>query len=112
MQIKKAEELLGYSIFDRATNPLELTLFGNELIKICREVLHEVECAIIWHIQTEENNMGIFLLNSGHGSPIRGSEGNIFGDDVQVSNISYKLFSEEWRRFDDTNTQWLNHNEM
>ena len=43
MQIKKAEELLGYSIFDRATNPLELTSFGNELIKICREVLHEVD---------------------------------------------------------------------
>jgi LysR family hydrogen peroxide-inducible transcriptional activator len=43
MQIKKAEDDLGYQIFDRSTNPLGLTKFGEELIKIIRDVLIELE---------------------------------------------------------------------
>jgi len=39
MQIKKAEESLGYLIFDRSTNPLSLTPFGESLIPLIREVL-------------------------------------------------------------------------
>lgn len=43
MQVKKAEEILGYTIFDRSANPLELTSFGEELISICREVLYQMD---------------------------------------------------------------------
>lgn len=43
MQIKKAEDDLGYVIFDRSTNPLSLTEFGNELIIIIREIVNELE---------------------------------------------------------------------
>jgi LysR family hydrogen peroxide-inducible transcriptional activator len=43
MQVKKAEEILGYPIFDRSANPLELTSFGEELIEICREVLFQMD---------------------------------------------------------------------
>ena len=38
MQIKKAEELLGFSVFDRNRVPLELTTAGSELIPILREI--------------------------------------------------------------------------
>lgn len=41
MQIKKAEETLGYLIFDRSRNPLELTNFGHHLVPLIREVLNE-----------------------------------------------------------------------
>lgn len=41
MQVKKAEDDLGYAIFDRSRNPLELTTFGKSLIPIIREVLNE-----------------------------------------------------------------------
>ncbi len=41
MQVKKAEEALGYPIFDRSRNPLELTPFGKHLIPLIREVLNE-----------------------------------------------------------------------
>lgn len=41
MQVKKAEDELGYTIFDRSRNPIELTAFGEELIPILREVLNE-----------------------------------------------------------------------
>ena len=43
MQIKKAEEELGFTIFDRSTNPLTLTLFGEQLIEILREIINETE---------------------------------------------------------------------
>jgi LysR family hydrogen peroxide-inducible transcriptional activator len=43
MQVKKAEEILGYPIFDRSINPLELTPFGEELVAICREVLSQID---------------------------------------------------------------------
>jgi LysR family hydrogen peroxide-inducible transcriptional activator len=43
MQVKKAEEILGYPIFDRSINPLELTPFGEELVAICREVLGQMD---------------------------------------------------------------------
>jgi LysR family hydrogen peroxide-inducible transcriptional activator len=38
MQIKKAEELLGFPIFDRNRTPIELTSSGKELIPILREI--------------------------------------------------------------------------
>ncbi len=41
MQVKKAEEMLGYPIFDRSRSPLELTVFGEQLITILREILSE-----------------------------------------------------------------------
>lgn len=43
MQLKKAEETLGFTIFDRSTNPLEATDFGRQLIEIIRDVLSENE---------------------------------------------------------------------
>lgn len=43
MQLKKAEERLGFTIFDRSTNPLEPTDFGKQLIEIIRDVLNENE---------------------------------------------------------------------
>ena len=43
MQIKKAEETLGYPIFDRDTNPLQLTPSGEKLIPILREILAETD---------------------------------------------------------------------
>ena len=41
MQVKKAEEVLGNTIFDRSHNPLALTAFGKELIGVIRDVLNE-----------------------------------------------------------------------
>ena len=38
MQVKKAEETLGYSLFDRSSSPLSLTPFGEDLIPILREL--------------------------------------------------------------------------
>jgi LysR family hydrogen peroxide-inducible transcriptional activator len=43
MQIKKAEETLGYTIFDRDSNPLQLTPSGEKLIPILREILAETD---------------------------------------------------------------------
>lgn len=43
MQIKKAEETLGYPIFDRDSNPLQLTPSGEKLIPILREILAETD---------------------------------------------------------------------
>jgi LysR family hydrogen peroxide-inducible transcriptional activator len=43
MQIKKAEDDLGYQIFDRSTNPLTLTAFGEKLVVIIREIINETE---------------------------------------------------------------------
>ena len=39
MQIKKAEEQLGYLVFDRDSNPLCLTPAGISLLPILREIL-------------------------------------------------------------------------
>ena len=41
MQVKKAEEQLGYAVFDRALSPLSLTPYGIEVIPILREILSE-----------------------------------------------------------------------
>jgi len=41
MQLKKAEEDLGYKIFDRDTKELSLTSFGEKLIPILRDVNYE-----------------------------------------------------------------------
>jgi LysR family hydrogen peroxide-inducible transcriptional activator len=38
MQLKKAEELLGNSIFQRDTQQLELTIFGKQLIPVLRQL--------------------------------------------------------------------------
>jgi LysR family transcriptional regulator, hydrogen peroxide-inducible genes activator len=43
MQIKKAEDQLGYLVFDRDSNPLSLTPAGNSLLPILREILSETE---------------------------------------------------------------------
>lgn len=42
MQLKKAEDDLGFQIFDRSTNPLSLTNFGMEFIPIIREITNDV----------------------------------------------------------------------
>lgn len=42
MQIKKAEDDLGFTIFDRSTHPLSLTNFGKEIIPIIREITNDV----------------------------------------------------------------------
>lgn len=55
MQVKKAEEVLGFSIFDRSTNPMELTVYGNELIKVCREILQEVDKIAVIRQKMEGN---------------------------------------------------------
>jgi len=41
MQVKKAEDELGYQIFDRSRNPIGLTEFGESLVPIIREILIE-----------------------------------------------------------------------
>lgn len=41
IQVKKAEEELGYPIFDRARNPLELTAFGKEIIPVLNNLIEE-----------------------------------------------------------------------
>ena len=41
MQIKKAEDTLGHLIFDRSKNPMQLTVFGREIIPVIREILSE-----------------------------------------------------------------------
>ncbi len=43
MQVKKAEESLGHLVFDRSRNPLELTPYGQQLMPILRDILHEYE---------------------------------------------------------------------
>ncbi len=43
MQIKKAEDDLGYLIFDRSRQPLELTPFGERLIPVLTEIMNEAE---------------------------------------------------------------------
>jgi LysR family transcriptional regulator, hydrogen peroxide-inducible genes activator len=43
MQIKKAEDELGYLIFDRSRQPLELTPFGERLIPILRDIMNEAD---------------------------------------------------------------------
>lgn len=41
MQIKKAEELIGFAIFDRTRNPIELTKAGEDLIPILMDIRQE-----------------------------------------------------------------------
>jgi len=41
MQVKKAEEQLGHPVFDRVTQPLTLTPYGQSVIPILREILNE-----------------------------------------------------------------------
>jgi LysR family hydrogen peroxide-inducible transcriptional activator len=43
MQIKKAEDTLGYKIFDRNRNPIELTAFGEKLVPILFEMQVEYD---------------------------------------------------------------------
>jgi|GEM_PF-787668 len=38
MQIRKAEEIVGFTIFDRNRSPLELTRLGKELLPVLREI--------------------------------------------------------------------------
>jgi LysR family hydrogen peroxide-inducible transcriptional activator len=41
MQIRKAEEILGFPVFDRSRSPLELTFFGKELLPILSDIMDE-----------------------------------------------------------------------
>lgn len=43
MQIKKAEEMIGFLIFDRSRSPIELTSQGNELLPIIQEIMIDFE---------------------------------------------------------------------
>lgn len=43
MQIKKAEDTLGYAVFDRDSQPLQLTNEGKKLLPILREILAETD---------------------------------------------------------------------
>lgn len=43
MQIKKAEEVLGFPVFDRSKTPLELSPFGERLIQVLRNVQTEYD---------------------------------------------------------------------
>lgn len=43
MQIKKAEDQLGFTIFQRDSSPLELTDFGKELVPVLRSIQGELE---------------------------------------------------------------------
>jgi LysR family hydrogen peroxide-inducible transcriptional activator len=56
MQIKKAEEQLGYLVFDRASNPIRLTPTGEKLIPILRELLSENE-KIKWLSEQMKGNV-------------------------------------------------------
>jgi LysR family hydrogen peroxide-inducible transcriptional activator len=52
MQIKKAEDELGHTVFDRSSSPLELTEFGKELLPIIRDVLNEyARIETMMHVQ-------------------------------------------------------------
>jgi LysR family transcriptional regulator, hydrogen peroxide-inducible genes activator len=54
MQIKKAEDTLGYLIFDRSAHPLSLTAFGEDLVPILREIMTENE-RIKWLCERQSN---------------------------------------------------------
>jgi LysR family hydrogen peroxide-inducible transcriptional activator len=56
MQIKKAEETLGYKIFDRSTNPISLTVFGNEIISELRDIKESVR-KLDYKIKRLEGNL-------------------------------------------------------
>lgn len=56
MQIKKAEEQLGYLVFDRESSPLRLTPAGEKLIPILRELLSENE-KIKWLSEQMKGNV-------------------------------------------------------
>lgn len=43
MQVKKAEEIVGFVIFDRSRSPLELTSQGKELLPIIQEIMIDFE---------------------------------------------------------------------
>lgn len=38
MQVKKAEEILGFTLFDRNRSPLELTNFGKQILPVLQEI--------------------------------------------------------------------------
>ena len=55
MQVKKAETALGHQIFDRSSNPITLTDFGEQFLEIARDILNE-EKRIGKLIKTFEGN--------------------------------------------------------
>jgi LysR family hydrogen peroxide-inducible transcriptional activator len=63
MQIKKAEEVLGFLIFDRNKNPLELTHMGRQLIPIIQEIRHYNN--LILQLSKKANGTYIEELNIG-----------------------------------------------
>lgn len=75
MQIKKAEELLGFSIFDRNKSPLELTPMGRQLLPLIQE-MHQNNNAIVQLSKraagtyVEELNIGIIPTISAYLIPM------------------------------------------
>jgi LysR family hydrogen peroxide-inducible transcriptional activator len=63
MQIKKAEEVLGFLIFDRNKNPLELTHLGQQLLPIIQEISHYNN--LIVQLSKKANGTYIEELNIG-----------------------------------------------
>jgi LysR family hydrogen peroxide-inducible transcriptional activator len=64
MQVKKAEELLGFLVFDRSRSPIELTPTGKELIPILQDIQTEYTRVLNLKrkragIQIEELTVGI-----------------------------------------------------
>lgn len=57
MQIKKAEETLGYSIFDRSKNPIQLTVEGSKFVDIFREIHADYERIKFAKDNLEGNNL-------------------------------------------------------
>jgi LysR family hydrogen peroxide-inducible transcriptional activator len=41
MQIKKAEDTIGFELFDRSAQPITLTAFGTEFIQVATDILNE-----------------------------------------------------------------------
>ncbi len=57
MQIKKAEEMVGFPIFDRSRAPIELTIQGKELLPIIQEIMVDFEKIERLKQQVEGNYM-------------------------------------------------------
>ncbi len=63
MQIKKVEDLIGFSIFDRAHFPIELTVAGAELIEVLKDV--QVEYGRISNVIKRVNGTAVEELKIG-----------------------------------------------
>lgn len=55
MQLKKAENILGFDIFDRNKTPVELTVLGEELLPLLREIEQEFNKLTIFQSKVKGN---------------------------------------------------------